>query len=63
MIPVYMHVNSMMCTPVYVDQGEKVVVVVVMSKIDRQARSSDDKQVRNGKRERRGGNMTIKDTP
>ena len=53
----------MMCTPVYVDQGEKVVVVVVMSKIDRQARSSDDKQVRNGKRERRGGNMTIKDTP
>ena len=53
MIPVYMHVNSMMCTPVYVDQGEKVVVV--MSKIDRQARSSDDKQDRNGKRERRGG--------
>ena len=52
MIPVYMHVNSMMCTPVYVDQGEKVVVV--MSKIDRQARSSNDKQDRNnGKRERR----------
>lgn len=61
MIPVYMHVNSMMCTPVYVDQGEKVVVV--MSKIDRQARSSDDKQDRNGKRERRGENMTINDTP
>ena len=52
MIPVYMHVNSMMCTPVYVDQGEKVVVV--MSKIDRQAISSNDKQDRNnGKRERR----------
>ena len=51
----------MMCTPVYVDQGEKVVLV--MSKIDRQARSSDDKQDRNGKRERRGENMTIKDTP
>ena len=61
MIPVYMHANSMMCTPVYVDQGEKVVVV--MSKIDRQAGSSKDKQDRNGKRERRGGNMTIKDTP
>ena len=61
MIPVYMHVNSMMCTPVCVDQGEKIVVV--MSKIDRQARSSDDKQDRNGKRERRGGNMTINDTP
>ena len=52
MIPVYMHVNNiMMCTPVYVDQGEKVVVVI--SKIDRQARSRDDKQDRNGKRERR----------
>ena len=51
MIPVYMHVNSMMCTTVYVDQGEKVVVVI--SKIDRQARSSDDKQDRNDKRERR----------
>ena len=52
----------MMCTPVYVDQGEKVVVV--MSKIDRQARSSNDKQDRNnGKRERRGENMTINDTP
>ena len=51
----------MMCTPVYVDQGEKVVVVI--SKIDRQARSSNDKQDRNnGKRERRR-NMTIKDTP
>ena len=61
MIPVYMHVNSMMCTPVYVDQGEKVVVV--MSKIDRQARISEDKQDRNGKRERRGENMTINDTP
>ena len=61
MIPVYTRVNSMMCTPVYVDQGEKVVVT--MSKKDRQARSSDDKQDRNGKRERRGENMTIKDTP
>ena len=61
MIPVYTHVNSMMCTPVYVDQGEKVVVVI--SKIDRQARSSNDKQDRNGKRERRGENMTINDTP
>ena len=36
----------MMCTPVYVDQGEKVVVV--MRKIDRQARSSKDKQDMNG---------------
>ena len=61
MIPVYMHVNSMMCTPVYVDQGEKVVVVI--SKIDRQARSSDDKQDRNnGKRERRR-KYNYKDTP
>ena len=30
-----MHVNSMMCTPVYVDQGEKVVVVMSKTKIDR----------------------------
>ena len=60
MIPVYMHVNSMMCTPVYVDQGEKVVVVI--SKIDRQARSSEDKQDRNGKRERRR-KYNYKDTP